>query len=964
MTTPPTTQRTRRLPEADSQVTNRQKVVEFTFNGKTYTAYEGDTIASALAAAGVTVFSRSFKYHRKRGLLCATGNCPNCLVQIGDEPSVRSCTRPVEDGMVVKPQNTWPSLNTDVMSMTQMVDRFLPAGFYYKAFIRPQMLWPVYEKVLRNAAGLGVVNEQAKSDYFDKIYKHADVAVVGGGPAGLRAALSAANAGAHVILLEEQDALGGHLRQNNYAIDGKPAHAYVADLISEVTQHANIDVMLNTNVFGHYDHNWLGGVQGNRLVKLRAKAVVVATGAIEIPPLFPNNDLPGIMLSSGVQRMIHLWGVLPGQQAVVVSANRRGLQTALDMLAANIEVKLIADMRAEPDADLLSQLHERGVTVETHATITKASGRGRVQSVQITTPSGTQDIDCDLLVVGTGFYPANGLIYQAGGRFEWAETLNEFIPKTMPANLYAAGEVTATHDLDCIEREGTLAGLRAAGGADTDIDALQEQVENDRAGRVAWTQFEIADDESKKQFVCYCEDVTRKDIKQSIAEGYNSMELLKRYSTVSMGPCQGRMCNMAAMHLCAHYNQQTIPETGTTTSRPPVRPVSLGALGGRLMEPVRYTALHHWHVDNGAQLMNAGLWKRPEHYGDPTEEIRAVRERVGIIDVSTLGKFHLHGRDIGTLLERLYINRWQKLKVGRVRYGVMVNDEAVIMDDGVTARLEDNLYYMTATSGGASSLNEWIEWWLQSGWDYDLHLIDATELRAAINIAGPRSCEVLQKLTTDIDLSNDNFGYMHVRQGTIADVPALLMRIGFTGELSYEIHVPTGYALHVWQSLLDAGAEYGIQPFGVEAQRTLRLEKGHIIVGQDTDALTNPIEADMGWAVKLEKDDFLGKYNLARINERGLRNKLVGFTMPDGTLPEEANQIVRRGNGPIGLEIIGRVTSVRYSPTLNKVVGLCWLPVDMTEPGTDFQVRVRGELKTGQVVELPFYDPDGAKLRS
>jgi len=959
--------RTRRLPEAASQVLNRQEVVRFTFNGKEYRAYEGDTIASALAAAGVATFSRSFKYHRKRGLLCASGNCPNCLVQVGDTPNVRSCVHPVEDGLEVEAQNVWPSLESDVMSMTQLVDRFLPVGFYYKTFMRPQALWPVYEKVLRKAAGLGKVNEKSEAHYFDKIYKHADVAVIGGGPAGLQAARRAADAGAQVILLEEQNALGGHLRHNIYDISGQAAHQYIAQYVEQVVAHDNIEMMLNTNAFGHYDHSWIGAVQGNRLVKLRAKSLVVATGATAIPALFNNNDLPGIMLSSGVQRMIHLWGIKPGQQAVVLSANRRGLQTALDMLAAGIRVGVVAEMRPEPDADIAQQLLAKGVAIFTQSQVINAEGHDCIEAVVLKTPSGNYRHLCDLLVMAVGYLPNNGLIFQAGGRFAWDETLNEFVPQSLPQYVYAAGEVNATHDLVAIEHEGQLAGMQAAlaagYGDSSEIESLREQVEQAQAQRRAWTQFRIVES-GKKQFVCLCEDVTHKDIKQSIEEGYDSMELLKRYSTVSMGPCQGRMCNMAAMQLCAHYNEQSIAETGTTTSRPPVRPVTLGALGGRLMEPVRYSALHHWHVAHNAHMMVSGLWKRPEYYRDPAEEVRAVRERVGIIDVSTLGKFHLHGKDIASLLERLYVNRWRKLKVGRVRYGVMTNDEGVVMDDGVTAHLEDDFYYMTATSGGASQLYEWIEWWLQSAWDYDIHLLNATDMRAAINIAGPRSRDVLRKLCEDVDLSSETFPYMAARQGTVAGVPALMMRIGFTGELSYELHVPSGYALHIWQALLEAGQEYDIIPFGVEAQRTLRLEKGHIIVGQDTDALTNPLEADLGWAVKLEKEDFLGKHSLERINQRGLRNKLVGFTMPDGTLPEEANQIVRPGNGPVGLEIIGRVTSVRRSPTLNKVVGLCWLPAALSEPDTEFMVRVKGVLKTGKVLALPFYDPEGSKLRS
>lgn len=531
--------------------------------------------------------------------------------------------------------------------------------------------------------------------------------------------------------------------------------------------------------------------------------------------------------------------------------------------------------------------------------------------------------------------------------------------------MFAAGEVAGTHDLAAIEREGDWAGLQAAveagfSGDAAHVQTLEAEVAQQRAARTAWTILPIVVQTSKHNFVCLCEDVTCKEIKQSIDEGFDSMELLKRYSTVSMGPCQGKMCNVAAMQVCAHYNGQTIAQTGTTTSRPPVRPVTLGALAGRSMEPVRVTPMHDWHVRRGGKLMNAGVWKRPEHYGDPQAEVRAVRNGVGLIDISTLGKFHLTGADVPTLLERLYINRWQKLEIGRVRYGVMLNQEGVVMDDGVTARLSENFYYMTATSSGAGQVYEWIESFLQTGWQLDVHVLDATELRAAMNLTGPRARDVLVKVTEGIDLSKTAFPYMHAREGKVAGAPALLLRVGFTGELGYEIHVPSGYALHVWEALMAAGADYGIVPFGVEAQRVMRLEKGHIIVSQDTDGLTKPLEAGLDGLVKLDKDDFIGKTSLVFASERGIEKRLVGFEMD--TLPEEGNQIVQPGGR--GLEMIGRITSARYSPTLDKVIGLCWLPEAMTQPGQAFTVRVRGALQTGRVAALPFYDPDGARLNA
>jgi sarcosine oxidase subunit alpha len=942
---------------------DRTTTIAFTFDGREYAAHPGDTIASALAAAGVKTFSRSFKYHRPRGLLCCAGHCPNCLVQVEDEPNVRSCKTPVEPGMKVAHQNAWPSLAVDAMATTQLGDRFLPVGFYYKTFINPKSAWPLYEKVLRSAAGLGAVNPDTHHDEGSKQFLHCEVAVVGGGPAGLSAALAAAGRGAPVMVFDENDALGGHLR---YSGEGERLN----ELRAEVERHPNITVHAGTTVLGWFQDNWLPAVKGNRLYKVRAQAVIVATGAYELPLVFDNNDLPGVMLGSGVQRLIKQFGVLPGQRAVVVTANDDGWALAADLHAAGIQIGAIVDERERgachsPHLDALS-----GETVVYWKhTIREARGENYVRAAYVMPVNGgtAQRVDCDFIAVSVGWTPVLDIVHQAGGRAAYDETRGEIVPQTLPPNLFVAGRARGTHGEDAQLADGRRAGHGAASflrkrGAPDDAhfhDAAEARAQAPR------TSTRVLVPGRKKRFVCFCEDITDKDIKTAIAEGYDSLELLKRYATTTMGPCQGKLCAANTIHLCSRANGVSVPATGTTTSRQPYVPVKLETLAGQHMEPAQISPLHEWHRAHGAKMMLAGLWIRPLHYGDPVAEVKAVRERVGLIDVSTLGKLRFTGPGAGALLDKLYINAMRNLGVGRVRYGVMCTDEGVVLDDGVTARLSENEWYTTTTTSGAGALFENIQWWMQSGWGEGVHLADLTEQYSAFNLAGPRSREVAQKLS-GMELSKESFPYMHIRVGDIAGAPCRVMRIGFTGELSYEIHVPSAYALHVWEALIEAGREFGLAPFGVEAQRVLRLEKAHLIVSQDTDATTDPLSADLGWAVKWDKPDFLGKRSLVRVAHDGPRQKLVGFKMArPGIVPEEGLQCVRL-DAAGKAHIIGNVTSSRHSPTLGETIGLCWLPWEIAEQnGAPFTIRMLDgkAFEQARVHHGPFVDPEGTRLR-
>ncbi len=960
-----------RLPRQQEEVIDRARTVAFTFNGRKFTAFKGDTIASALAASSVKVFSRSFKYHRPRGLLCCAGHCPNCLVQVGDEPNVRACRRLVQEGMAVQPQNVWPSLERDVLSLTELGARFLPVGFYYKTFMRPRALWPLYERMLRKAAGLGkVVPDAAPAEASDKQYLYADVAIIGGGPAGLHAAKAAAERGARVIILDENAQLGGHLRYSGP--DAGSLDLSVDTLIEALHARLNVTILSDTSVVGWYQDNWLSAARDARLFKIRARSIVLATGAVELPLLFNNHDLPGVMLGSGVQRLIRQYGVRPGRRALIVGANDDAWAVAAGLYNAGVEISAIVEERPRETctASHVNALTVEGVPAFFQHTILEAHGSGSVSGA-LTVPiddagrpvsNRTRKVACDLVVVSVGWSPATELLHVAGGRSRYDESSNEMRPDATPPGAFLAGRVAGTHDLAGQADRGRLAGLNAAAHAGLGSPASQSEAAASRPASRRTSDRTIVPG-GKKRFVCLCEDVTVRDLEMAVEEGYDSMELLKRYTTISMGPCQGKMCASNTIQLCARETARTVQQTGSTTARPPATPVALGVLAGQKMEPVQLPPIHDWHVARGAKMMVAGLWLRPEHYGDPESEVHAVRQRVGLIDVTPLGKIQLSGPNVPALLERIYVNRWRKLGLGRVRYGLMCNDEGVILNDGVCARTKDQEWYMSTTSTGASEVFQWIQWWMQSGWGDGAHAADVTDAYAAFNLAGPRSRAVLQKLTRK-RLDNESFPYMRMRSATVAGVPCRLLRIGFTGELSYEIHCPSSYGRTLWETLMDAGREFDILPFGVESQRILRLEKAHIIVGQDTDALSDAISAGAEWAVKLDKQDFLGVRGLSVVSKEGPKQRLVGFKMArKEVVPEEGMQIVR-ANGRERPRIIGWVTSSRFSPTLKEAIGLCWLTAEVAERnGAPFHIYMNGTLAQAHVHDGPFYDPKGERLR-
>ncbi|MGD9764820.1 MAG: 2Fe-2S iron-sulfur cluster-binding protein [Candidatus Binatia bacterium] len=970
-----------RLPPQSAPADDAAERLTFSFAGKQMTARAGDTIGAALYAAGVRIFSRSFKYHRPRGALCFSGKCPNCLMNVDGTPNVRTCVEPVRPGMRVRPQNAWPSVERDAFSVLDKMDRLLPIGFYYKTFIRPRFIWPLVEQVLRRVAGLGEVDHAlARSERYEHEYRHADVAVVGGGPAGLSAAREAAALGARVALVDDQPALGGHLRMQARLYANAGEHSGTSGVViagalrAVVESLPGVDVLRPATVFGSYEGGLLGVVQGQRLIHLRAKRLVVATGCYEYPPLFHNNDLPGVMLGSGAQRLLQLYGVRPGTRAVVVTNSDFGLAVACDLLAAGVEIAAVADARLAVPERELQQLAAGGVSVLAGYGIEAAWGRKRVEGARLmpldatgqAVPGERRAVPCDLICVSTGFAPATALLAQSGGRLGYDAGLGAIVPQQLPPTVFAAGEVSGIHHLPTILLQGKVAGLRAALSLQLGDGAAGERcAEYERQLAVAQREYRApsvpfpvvgAAAERGKKFVCVCEDVTEKDLCAGIAEGFDEIELLKRYSTVSMGPCQGKMCAMTSVRVCARETGRTMDEIGTTTARPPVVPVALGVLAGRSHHPVKRTPMHHKHVALGAEMMDLGGWQRPYAYRAPAEEHAAVRERAGLIDVSTLGKLDVKGADAGRLLDTVYTHSFSGLRVGRVRYGILCDDSGVILDDGTVSRLADDHFFITTTTGNIDFVEQWLKWWA-AGTGLCVHVTNVTAGWAAMNLAGPRAREVLATLTAR-DLSGQAFPYLACARDAVAGVPALLLRIGFVGETGWEIHVPAEYGEHVWDAVMAAGKPFDIAPFGVEAQRILRLEKKHLIVGQDTDALSNPLEADIAWVVKFDKADFIGKRALESIRERGLRQKLVGFALRDGTAVEAGGAVALDG------KLVGRVASARVSPYTGKCIGLAWVPADVAASGAAFHIRVNGATAVADVVDAPFYDPEGNRLKS
>lgn len=992
---------------------DRSRTLRFTFNGVAYEGYAGDTLAAALLANGVDVVNRSFKYARVRGIVAAGAEEPNAVVQLGASeaaqvPNVRATQQALYAGLVATSTNGWPNVDHDLMGvMGKAAGRFMPAGFYYKTFMSPAAMWPKYEKYIRRAAGLGRAPAERDPDIYDHVHRHCDVLVIGAGPAGLAAALAAARAGARVILCDEQEQMGGSLLDSRETLDGRPAADWAQQAVAELAGTAGVLLLPRTTANGYHDHNFVtlhercsehladtaparDGRRSvrSRLHKVRAKHVVLASGTHERPLVYGNNDVPGNMVAGSVSSYIRRYAVVPGQRLVLSTSNDHAYRAALDWHDAGRQVVAIVDARANPDGDAVAEARARGIRIVPGSAVIEVRGGKRVSAARIAqidiagfaVRGAIEELACDTVASSGGYSPVLHLAAHTGARPEWRDDLLGFVPAAT-AGMTPAGGVQGRWTLGDALADGVEAARRALAACGLDMPAQTLPAASARRESAAVALYQVPHVKpamrAPKQFVDLQNDVTAAGIELATREGFESIEHVKRYTGMGFGTDQGKLGNINGMAIAARCLGQTIAQTGTTVFRPNYTPVSFGAVAGRhcgeFFDPRRYTALHAWHAAHGARFEEVGQWMRPWYFPRGNEdmhaavqrECRAVREAVGILDASTLGKIEIQGPDAREFLNRIYTNAWTKLDVGKCRYGLMCKDDGMVMDDGVTACLGENHFHMTTTTGGAAAVLDWLELWHQTEWpELKVYFNSVTDHWAAMAINGPNARKLLAELT-DIDLAGDKFGFMDWRQGKVAGVPARVFRISFTGELSYEINVQANHAMHVWEALFDKGRKHGLTPYGTEAMHLLRAEKGFIIVGQDTDGSVTPEDLGMQWCVGYKKPySWIGRRALTRPDTRREdRKQLVGLKPLDAQqVLQEGAQIVLEREVRIPMAMHGHVTSSYYSPTLGHGFALALLKGGSKRIGqTVYLPMADGTVHAAEVVSPIFYDPKGER---
>jgi sarcosine oxidase subunit alpha len=978
------------------------KPVEFAFNGKTYAGFAGDTVASALLASGQHLVGRSFKYHRPRGILSAGSEEPNALLGIDHgpgraEPNTRATVIEISQGLKTISQNHWPSLERDVGAINDVLYMLFTAGFYYKTFMWPRSFWnKVYEPIIRSTAGLGKSPTVPDPDSYSSRFAHCDVLVVGAGPAGLAAALEAGRSGAKVLLVDEQAELGGSLlSETDAGIDGKTGWAWLKASVDELAGMANVTLLPRTTAIGYYHQNFVGlcqritdhlasapeGTPRERMWKVRAKQVVLAQGAIEKPLVFDGNDRPGVMLASAARTYLNRYGVKVGNSPVVVTSYDSAWLAAFDLARAGVKVAAIIDIRPTVPAQLAAAAASLGIEVLAGWTVTGTKGRLRISSVRAKPIDGNEarEFACDALLMSGGWNPSLHLFSHTQGKLEWREDAQVFLPSKHVEHSRCAGAGNGNFSLAKALAEGAEAGVAAAADAGFATKATNYAVD-DELELTGISSRELPTDRNTstaKAFVDFQNDVTAKDIRLAVREGFKSIEHIKRYTTTGMATDQGKTSNINGLAIAADAVQRSAPQVGLTTFRPPYTPTTFGAFAGynrrRLFDVTRKTSIDAWAQEQGAVFEPVALWRRAWYFPKPGEdmhaavarECKATRDSLGIFDASTLGKIEIVGPDAAEFLNRMYTNPWSKLQPGRCRYGVLLGEDGFIRDDGVIGRLTTDRFHVTTTTGGAARVLNMMEDYLQTEFpDLKVWLTSTTEQWSVIAVNGPNARNLLAPLVEGIDLSEEAFPHMSVAIGKICGIPTRLFRMSFTGERGYEVNVPARYGRAVWEKLIAEGQAYGVTPYGTETMHVLRAEKGYIIVGQDTDGTLTPDDAGLGWAIGKAKPDFVGKRSLARPDMlKADRKQLVGLLTADPKVVlEEGAQIVLDPNQAVPMKMVGHVTSSYWSVSLGRSIALAVIEGGNARMGETVHIPMPGGTLQAEVTGTVFVDPENTRL--
>jgi sarcosine oxidase subunit alpha len=953
--------------------------VPFVYKDASWFGVAGDSLATALFANGVRIFTRSLKYHRPRGLYSLDGECSNTMMEVDGIPNVRAETTQLRDMQRVREQNVKGSASHDMMGIMDRLDWCMPAGFYYRCLHKPAKVWPLAMKVVRRAAGLGRLDPDLElSGMYDELYPGADVCVIGGGPAGMCAALETADQGLRVILLEARPWLGGFFDYRPAASSqGRPLHWRSRDLAALINERGNIRVFTQTCMVGAYNDNLITAFQqggprdsfDQRYIEIRAKSVVVATGCRERPLLFENNERPGVMQVACAHRLARTYGILPGERAVFSVGHDLGLEAALDLFDLGLDIQAVADCREEGQDDkLLQGLKERRIPFYPGWVAQEGLGRPALAGVRLSTVDGTvtRELACDLLVASAGLTPVTDPLSLVQSRFEYDQHTGYFLPVEYPEGIFPAGRLWGVNDSGSIEASGRLAGLQAAAACGLDcgkkVTAAREAMHS-LPGPEWGSKLVTAPVSGRKSFICFDEDVSVKNIKQALAQGFEVPELIKRFTSAGTGPGQGGIPGHNLPLLVAKLKAEPLADLRPTTVRPPLAPVPLATYAGTSHEMTKLTPVHDIQVREGGVLRRAGVWKRARYFSpdlDVGPEVASVRSNAGMLDASTLGTFRIHGPDALKALQRIYVGDMSRIQPGRIKYSAMCNHDGCVIDDGVVWQVGASDYMFTTSTGRAGATSEWIRYHTRyENWDF--HLVNLTDGIGVINLAGPRARDVLTRVT-EADISNQAFPFAHWMDFNLqGGIPVRALRLGFVGELSYELHLPASYMPAVWKMLAEAGKNVGIKPYGVEAQNILRMEKGHVILGQESEQRTNLLDLGLGFLWARNKDITpVGADALIQSESDLSRLKLAGIQM------EKSDHVPGDGCVIVDGRVIGYIGTIRHSQTVGAVIGMALVEGPYAPEGTRLAVyenECQGELQYATVTKMPFYDPKGERMK-